>query len=55
MPEHQAESPMEMGNTTEVSKDTEVDPQLLVSKKQFSDDHNRNIKIEIIDELHLDN
>ncbi len=55
MPEHQAESPMEMGNTTEISKDTEVNPQSSVSKTQFSDDHDRNINIEIIDELHLDN
>ncbi len=39
---------------TEVSKDTKVDPKWLVSKTQFSDDRDRNINIEIIDELHLD-
>ncbi len=43
-----------MGNTTEVSKYTEVGPQSSVSKTQFSDDHNRIYKIEIIDKLHLD-
>ncbi len=54
MPKHQAVTPMEIGNTTEVSKDTEVNPKSSVSKTKFSDDHDRNIKIEIIDELQLD-
>ncbi len=52
MPKHQVESPMEMENETEVSKDTEFDPKSSVSKTQFSDDHDRNRNIEIIDELH---
>ncbi len=44
MLEHQAESPMEIGITTEVSKDTEVNPKTSVSKHKFSDNHERNIK-----------
>ncbi len=39
---------------TEVSKYSEVDPKAFVSKHKISDDHERNIKIDIIDDLQLD-
>ncbi len=54
MPEHQAVTPMDIEKMTEVSKDTKVNPKSSVSKTKTSDDHERDIKINIIDDLQLD-